>query len=241
MDVFYALRLWQNLVAVVLQCREDINNGLSSRSGCMVLSRSNLIINNMYARGPAIYFASSSAQLSVLGNLPRLRTNRLGRVQKSARVVLRLDAQESLVLGPEENVLEVGLLEVTLVEVRAGARRRSLDDRNDGVGHEFLVREHLVPVCRVEGPDGRQRGVHESTSPCGQHGVLLVGSELADVCPNADPSNTLLCDGAGSLVESCGIALHDRARDEPSTVLGDADLNGADGERSEVGIVVVVV
>lgn len=81
----------------------------------------------------------------------------------------------------------------------------------------------------------------ERLSPGGEDGVGRVAAKGGDVGADADEGDALLGDVARGLGELGGGLGEGVAGDEAAAVLGDADLDGADGEGAKVLVVVVVV
>lgn len=179
------------------------------------------------------------AHVTILRNTPDLTSDSLGSIKEVIRVVLGLDSQQGIILVTKKGRLEVWLSEIRLVHVRTRTRSHLLDSRHDGIRHEILVGQHLVPLGRLKRPDGSQRRVDQGVSPGGEHTVLVVGREAAHVRSHTDKRHALLGDEAEGLVEIGGV--DGRTGDQTTTVLGDTDINIAIGEGSEVGVVVVVV
>lgn len=179
---------------------------------------------------------SNTAHSSIVSNAPRLTANSVANVEESFRVPLLLQAQKRLVVASEELGLEVGLLEVGLVHVRATSGGKSFNLLHDDVGHEVLVGDHLLPGCG-EVPDGGQGSVDEGVTPGGGDGVGLLGAELANVGSDADEGGALLGNAAGEGADVGDVV----AGNEAAAVLSNADLDVTDGQRAEVLVVVVVV
>ncbi|KAJ0159636.1 hypothetical protein CTA2_9366, partial [Colletotrichum tanaceti] len=167
---------------------------------------------------------------------PRLAADGVADVEEALGVPLLLEAQQGLVVAPEEGLLEAGLPEVGLVHVGAAGGGQGLDLLHEDVGHEVLVGEHVGPGGR-EVPDGGQGGVDEGGAPGGRDRVGPLVAEAADVGADADEGGALGGEAAREGAEAGDVG----ARDEAAAVLGDADLDVADGQGAEVPVVVAAV
>ena len=150
-----------------------------------------------------------------------------------------LDGKESGVVGAEEGLLPVGLLEVALVHVGAAAGRHGLDLRHELVGHDLLRGDHLGPRRGVV-PGGGELHVHGGGSPGGQHGVVDAGG-LGVVGGAADGQDALGSQVLQDNLEGVVVVHQDATGDQPAAVLVILDGQVSVGQRAHVVAVVVEV
>lgn len=85
----------------------------------------------------------STAHSSIVRDRPSLTAHKAVAPEERVGIILLLDGKKSVIVGAEEFLLEVGLLEITLVHVDAAARGHGLKLGHILVSNGVLVRDHL--------------------------------------------------------------------------------------------------